>query len=124
MPRPKRQSIQPTYDHRETGDRYWVTTEINGKPMEWRKPLTDPFVRHTIHLHWRDLLRGLLRRSLSVTVAVGGDHDIQEDVMELDGNYLEWGSTRRDEWNAGMHKRLARFGKEREAAESGDFPPL
>lgn len=118
MPREKRRSIQPTYDHRETGDRYWVTTEVNGKPIGWRKPLTDPFVSQTVHLHWHDLLRGLLRRRLTVTVVVAGDHHIQEDVLELDSNYLGWNCTRRDEWDAGMHKRLLRFGKEQEATES------
>ena len=118
MPREKRQSIQPTYDHRETGDRFSVTTEIDGVPTEWRKPLTDPFVRHTVHLHWRDLLRGLFRRGLSVTVAIDGDHDIQEDVLELNDDYLGWNCTRRDEWNTGLHKAVKRFGKEREAAEA------
>lgn len=118
MPRPKRQSIQPTYDHRQTGDRYWVTTEIDNHTIGFQQPLTDPFVRQTVRVHWRDLLRGLLRRGLTVTVSVGGDHDIQEDVLELNGDYVGTSSTRRDEWNSGMNKRLVRYGKEQEAAEA------
>lgn len=58
------------------------------------------------------------RRSLSVTVTVSGDRDIQEDVLELNDDYLGWNCTRRDEWNSGLHKAVKRFGKEQEAADA------
>ncbi|MCX5209738.1 hypothetical protein OG689_10630 [Kitasatospora sp. NBC_00240] len=95
----KRRSIEPTYDSRKTGPRYHVTSDINGRIITWHQPLDDPFVRHTLHIHWRDLLRGLVRRSLTVTVRVGGDRDIVNDVLELDANALVPCSTRRDAFN-------------------------
>lgn len=105
-----RQSIQPTYDSRETGPRYHVTTKIDGHPLDFMAPIDDPFVRQTVTIGWRDLLRGLLRRRLVVEVSVGGDHDIVEDVFELDDNYLGFSnSTRRQEFNAGLNRAMRRF---------------
>lgn len=120
--RPIRQSIAPTYDSRETGDRYWVTTWVGKKLVTWQYGIGDPFVRQTVHIGWRDLLKGLLRRSLDVVVTVGADIDLVNDVMELDANTLTPNSTRREEWNAGMNQRLVRSFKEAEAA-SGDEEP-
>lgn len=95
---PTRQSIQPTYDHRETGDRYRVETWL-----EWRRvsvvPTRDPFVTHYVTVGWRDLLRGLMRRKLVVEIIVSGDPDIVEDVCELDADYTgRHDSARRSEW--------------------------
>lgn len=115
--RPLRQSIQPTYDSQETGSRYHVTTRLGDRTIEFQKPLTDPFVRHTVHVGWRDLMKGLLRRRLSVTVLIGADTDLMDDVLELDANTLIPNSTRRQEWDAGMNKRLVRWAKSAEAAE-------
>jgi hypothetical protein len=107
----KRQSIESTYDHQETGDRYHVTSTIDGRSVAWRHPITDPFVRHTVLIGWRDLLRGLLKRRLDVTVLIGGDKDIVEDVMELNADYLgPLDSTRRDEFNVVMNASLETFG--------------
>lgn len=95
-----RQSIPPTYDHRQTGDRYWVTSTVNGHPIAWRQPIEDPFVRHTVRVSWRDLLSSLIRRrGLTVEVTVGGDPGIVEDVLELNANYLAPNSTRREEFH-------------------------
>jgi hypothetical protein len=113
-----RQSIQPTYDSRTTGPRYHVTDQIGDRTLTFQRPIDDPFVRHTIHIGWRDLLRGLLRRKLDVTVIVGGDPEIMYDVLELDDNTLIGGSIRRAEFNAGISRALGRFAKESEAAET------
>lgn len=110
MTRKRRQSIRPTYDSRETGPRYWVTSTLNGKPVAWRQRIEDPFVRHTVRVHWRDLLRSLItRRGMEVEVTVGGDLDVIEDVMELDGNYLGPNCTRRDVFRSHINERLGAF---------------
>lgn len=107
--RPIRQSIQPTYDHRETGDRFEVETRINGTRLSVT-PTRDPFVHHRVVIGWRDLLRGFLRRRLEIVVIVGGDPEIVDDVMELDADCLTFNSTRRVEWNAHIQCRLGDFG--------------
>lgn len=78
----------PIYDSRETGPRYHVTSRIGDQTIAFQTPIEDPFVRHTINIHWRDLLSHLLhfRRFLTVTVIVGGDRDIIRDVMSLNTN--------------------------------------
>ncbi len=103
-----RQSIQPTYDHRQTGDRFTVQTYVEGR---WLPVVTtrDPFVNHRVTVGWRDLLRGLLRRRLQVTVIVGGDPEIVDDVMELDSDCLTYNSSRREEWNAHIQQSLGDF---------------
>lgn len=47
-----------------------------------------------------------MRRSMTVEVLVGGDPDVVNDVLELDGNCLVPASTRRDEFNAGLFESL------------------
>lgn len=103
----KRQSIEPTYDHRETGDRFTVETVINGRPLGIT-PTRDPFVNHRVVVGWRDLVVSLLRRRLEVVVIVGGDPEIVDDVMELDADCLTMNSTRRDEWNEQVQSSLSR----------------
>lgn len=107
-PHLKRQSIPPTYDHRQTGDRFTVATRVNGRPIG--ETLTrDPFVNHRVTVGWPDLLRALLHRRLVVEVLVSGDHGIVEDVSELDSDYLGFNCTRRDEWNAHVQGELVRI---------------
>jgi hypothetical protein len=106
--RPIRQSIRPTYDSRETGPRFHVTYRIGTRTITFQQPTEDPFVRGTIALGWRDLLRGLVRGRLEVSMIVGGDRDIVDDVMELDENTLVPGrSTRRDAFNSHLGERMA-----------------
>ena len=107
--REKRVSIRPTYDSRVTGPRYHVTTVIGDQTIEFQKPVDDPFVRQTVTVGWPDLLRGLLRRRLAVTVTIGGDADIVNDVLELDENQLVPNSTRRDAFNSHINESLARL---------------
>lgn len=96
----KRVSIQPTYDSRQTGPRYHVTSKVNGRVATWRQPVPDPFVRTQVFvMGWRDLLGALLRHRMVVEVLVGGDPEVVEDVMELDANYLGTNCTRRDEFD-------------------------
>ncbi|MYW03481.1 hypothetical protein [Streptomyces sp. SID3343] len=64
-------------------DRYHVTTCIDDRTIAFQHPLADPFVRHSVYLGWRDLLRGLLRRGLTVTVVIGGDRATVASVMAL-----------------------------------------
>lgn len=107
-----RQSIAPTYDHRETGDRFSVETRVNDRRVSVVS-CRDPFVFHRVTVGWRDLLRGLLRRRLEVVVLVGGDRDIVEDVMELDDDYAgAHGSSRRAEFKASLNRALAEFGRD------------
>lgn len=104
-----RQSIEPTYDATKTGPRYWLTSRAGGRTLDWQKPLDDPFVHTRIVIGWRDLLRGLLRRHLAVTVQVGGDRDVIEDVLELNSDYLgPMLSTRRREFQQDLNKALVR----------------
>lgn len=98
-----RRSIKPTYDSRETGPRYHVTTRVDSKTIGFQQPITDPFVRQTVTVGWPDLLRALLRRRMTVEVIVGGDRDVMNDVLELDGNTLVPSSTRRQEFNAQLN---------------------
>ena len=63
--------------------RYHVTTRLGDRTIAFEEPLDDPFVRHTVVLGWRDLLRGLLRGELPVTVLIGGDREIVNAVMNL-----------------------------------------
>lgn len=105
---PDRMSIEPTYDSRETGPRYHVSTRIGDRTTSLQEPIPDPFVSTTVTLGWRQVAGFLLRRQRPrVTVLVGGDRDVIEDVLELDGNYLGQNCTRRDEFNvtlgAAMH---------------------
>jgi hypothetical protein len=109
-PECRRESIAPTYDSRETGPRYHVTTQLDDRTIEFQKPIDDPFVRHTVHLGWGDLLRGLFRRRLAVIVKVGGDLDIVNDVLELDDNALVPGSTRQRDFQRGIHHKIGRLG--------------
>lgn len=100
-----RQSIPPTYDHGETGDRFTVETRLNGRRIAVRR-VPDPFVSTTIAVGWRDRLRTLFG-SLAVDVIVGGDREVVEDVLELNADYLgRRPSTRREEWDAHVEGRL------------------
>lgn len=100
-------SIQPTHDGRETGPRYHVTTRLDDRTIEFEKPIGDPFVRQDVHVGVRDLIRAVLRRRLTVTVIVGGDRGIVDDVMDLDADDLGRNCTRRDEFNAEIANSLA-----------------
>jgi hypothetical protein len=96
----KRQSIEPTYDSRETGERYYVTAQVGDRTVDFRRRVPDPFVRAIVSVGVWDALRALLRRgAVEVTVIVGGDTEAVNDVLELDYNTLVPGSTRREEWN-------------------------
>ena len=99
----KRTSIPPTYDSRKTGPRYYVTSRIGHYTIAFQDRIPDPFIRHTVRVGWRDLLRALLtRRFLTVTVILGADPDIIEDVLELDADYLGPHCTRRDEFGVSI----------------------
>lgn len=111
----RRSSIEPTYDRRETGDRFTVESRLHGRRISLT-PIADPFVCQRVVIGWRDLLRGLFRRRLEVETLVSGDREIVEDVMELNADYLGLPqSTRRREWNAGLERALGDF-----AARAGE----
>lgn len=104
-----RRSIEPTYDHRQTGDRFTVETRVGDRRVSL-EPSRDPFVHTRVTVGLRDLLRGLLRRRL------GGDADIVEDVSELDADYAgrhgrspSSSSTRRAEWKEQLEGALRSF---------------
>jgi hypothetical protein len=110
MGQPTRQSIEPTYDHRQTGDRFTVAYLVNGRRIN-EESITDPFVRGRVTVSWRDIVRSLLRRRrLEVEFRVDGDRDIIEDIMELDANYRGiYDSTRRQQANAEIEHALERL---------------
>lgn len=108
-----RNSIRPTYDSRETGPQYTVTSRVGDRTVCFAQPVDDPFVRHTVSVCLWDAIRELVRRRrVEVTVIVGGTRDRVDDVLELDGNTLVPGSTRRATWDSHIHERLGQFGRE------------
>lgn len=108
-PQPMRQSIEPTYDSRETGQRYTVEYRIDGRSVDGVHPLSDPFIHGTVRVSWRDLLRGLFRRGLVVQVHLSADQELIEDVMELDANHLAYNSTRRAAFKGEIETALSRL---------------
>lgn len=104
-----RNSVRATYDSRETGYPYHVTTRINGHTIEFQKPVDCPFLRHTVTVGWRDLLRSLLRRRAMVEVLVWGDPDVMDDVMELDDNALVPGRTRQAAFRSHVNEAIGRI---------------
>jgi hypothetical protein len=109
--KPIRKSIQPTYDIRKTGPRYYVTTTVDDRVIgKFMQPISDPFVHQTVRISWRDLLRAALRcREIKIDVVVGGDKDIVDDVLELDGDCLVPNSTRRLQFNKALNARMSDF---------------
>lgn len=102
-----RQSIEPTYDSRETGNRFKAESRINGQTIG-HEVIADPFVTHTVTIGFWDAVKAFLfERKLRVTVRVDGDPQIIEDVMELDANYLGSNSTRRQQFNSLIESTLA-----------------
>lgn len=84
-----------------------MTTTIDGNPLTFRAPIEDPFVRQTVTLGWRDLLRGVLRRrGLVVEVTVGADIEAMNDVLELDENTLIAGRTRKAAFQQSISSKL------------------
>lgn len=63
--------------------RYHVTTRLGDRTITFQEPLDDPFVRHDVTIGWRDLLRGLVRRELLVTVIIDGDPETVRALMNL-----------------------------------------
>lgn len=115
----RRQSIDATYDSRDTGHRFHVTTQVGDNTIAFRERVPDPFVRHTVTVGLWDALRFLLRgRPVEVTVIVDGDREVVNDVMELDYNTLVPGSTRRDDWDQHVHDRLNMMGRGEDDTDS------
>jgi len=108
-----RASVRATYDSAETGPRYWVRSTIDDRPVgDGTTPIADPFVRHWVRLSLLDLLRGVIRRGLTVEVTVGADRELMHDVLELDDQTLIAGRTRKAAFQQGMHQRLGAFARE------------
>lgn len=84
--RPKRTPGTPPPAGRRSGPRYKVTTRIGDRTLTFEEPACDPFVRTTVTIGWPDLLRGLLRRRLVVTVVVKADPATVDNVLALDFN--------------------------------------
>ena len=111
----QRTSIRATYDSRETGPRFHVTTRIDDRTITFQDPIADPFVHTKVAVGWPHLIRGLLRGRLTVAVIVGGDRDIVNDVLELDDNTLVAGSTRAQAFRSHLNESLVRHVAESEA---------
>lgn len=104
-----RNSIRPTYDSRETGPRYHVTTRVGERTIQFQDRIEDPFISQRVTIGWVDLLRGLLRRRVVVTVIVGGDIDVINDVLELDANQLVPCSTRAAAFRSHVNEAIGRL---------------
>lgn len=103
-----RKSIEATYDSRDTGDRFHVTSRVGDRTIAFQRPVPDPFVRTVVSVGIWDCLRSLLRlRPVVVTVIVGADPEMVNDVLELDYSTLVSGSTRRADWNQHLGDVLA-----------------
>lgn len=109
--RPLRNSVKATYDSRETGPRFYVTTEIGDRTIAFREPIADPFVRTTVTVGREDLLRALEEGGeLKVTVNVGADTEMVNDVLELDDNTLVKGRTREAAFRSHLNEAIGRAG--------------
>ena len=95
-----RNSLQPTYDSRVTGPAYSVTYRVNGKTLTFRELVPDPFIRGRVTVGWWDILRGLVRGSLTVEMIVEASQYRMDDVLELDANTLLHNSSRRRDFDA------------------------
>lgn len=96
-----RQSIDATHDSRDTGERFHVTTQVGDRTISFQRRIPDPFVRVTVRVGiWHVLCAFLRFQPAIVTVIVGADPDVMDDVLELDYNTLTPSSTRRQEWDA------------------------
>lgn len=109
MTAPLRDSVRATYDSRKTGPQYHVTYRLDGQVLEWQAPIDDPFGRFTVHVGWRDLLRALLRRRMTVEVLVGGDREVVNDVLELNENALIKGRTREAAFRSHLNEAIGRM---------------
>lgn len=96
----KRISIKPTYDSVRDGLQYHISSFVNHKVVA-DQDLTDPFVNHKIHISLLDVIKGLFKGGIEVTVNIRGNNPrIEEDVLELDNQTLSlYPSTRREEFN-------------------------
>lgn len=104
-----RNSIRATHDTRETGPRYHVTARVNDETILFQHPVKDPFVSQDVTVTWMGLLRNLLRfRPLRITVLVGGDKEIVDDVLELDDDQIVPDSSRRAAFHSHLNEAIAR----------------
>lgn len=92
--RPLLNSVKATYDSRETGPRYHITTRLGDRTIAFREPIADPFVNHTVTIGEDDLRQAVKDGCLEITVIVGADTEMVNDVLELDDNTLVKGRTR------------------------------
>jgi hypothetical protein len=104
------------FDSRKDASPYFLTTSVNGNTVDWRKPMSDPFhyTKLTTKFGWRDRLRILVGRPVTVCVSVHATPAVVEGVLELDENYRgQPGSQRRREADAELHAALAAVGESR-----------
>lgn len=69
---------------KEVAVKYNISTFVGGKTIEFMKDIPDPFVRHIIHIGWKDLLWGIWKRGLEVQITVNGDEEAIRKVMRND----------------------------------------
>jgi hypothetical protein len=101
------------HDSRRDVAPYSLSTWVNGRAVDVRRPMADPFHHTTLTttFGWRDRLRILLGRQVVVTVVVDGKPEVVEGVLELDENYRGLpGSLRRSEADAELLGHLQQVG--------------
>ncbi len=97
------------FDSREADLPYFLTTRVNGKAIDFYKPMADPFHNTTVTTRWgwRDRLRILFGKPTVVTVSVDATRAVVEAVSELDANYRgATGSERRRQADAEIDRAL------------------
>lgn len=119
----RHQCPTPTYDSRQTGPRFHVTTRLGKRTLGFHHPIADPFVRQVVHIAWWDRLKSLLRRDFTVEVVVSGDPQIIDDVLDLDANNLcSSGSARRRDFHRQIHATLAQQPQPNPGIDPADDP--
>jgi len=80
-------SEKPYFLGEPNTEQFTVETYINGNKIG-EQCIDDPFVRTTVVIGWRDILRALFR-GLKVQVCVNGSPGAERAVMTLDPYRLE-----------------------------------
>jgi hypothetical protein len=106
--------VTAVFDSRRDDLPYYLSIRVNGKAVDCRRPMPDPFHNTTLttRFGWRDRLRILMGRPVTVCVSVDATPEVVEGVLELDENYRSQpGSQRRREADAELHAALAAVGE-------------
>lgn len=86
-------------------EQFNVQTFIDEREIGNEK-IHDPFVNTTLQLHWRDCLRGLFRRGMTIRFSVSGSHAAQSRIMTMNPLELQ---KEQEEWEAACVERWMKY---------------